>query len=80
MTSIENGREKDEARQIVADFGSKGLVRLTTQGTAYSGMKPGRIPGIGNMPFTGKMETAQAGMPSDQPIGLLLRWISTDGP
>ena len=79
MTSIENGREKDEARQIVADFGSKGLVRLTTQGTAYSGMKPGRIPGIGNMPFTGKMETAQAGMPSDQPIGLLLRWISTDG-
>lgn len=79
MTSIENGREKDEARQIVADFGSKGLVRLTTQGTAYSGMKPGRTPGIGNMPFTGKMETAQAGMPSDQPIGLLLRWISTDG-
>ena len=59
MTSIENGREKDEARQIVADFGSKGLVRLTTQGTAYSGMKPG--------------------MPSDQPIGLLLPWISTDG-
>ncbi|MFS2500168.1 hypothetical protein AAH140_12240 [Bacteroides thetaiotaomicron] len=79
MTSIENGREKDEARQIVADFGSKGLVRLTTQGTAYSGMKPGRTPGIGNMPFAGKMETAQAGMPSDQPIGLLLRWILTDG-
>lgn len=69
MTSIRNGREKGEARQIVADFGSKGLVRLTTQGTAYSGMKPGRTPGIGNMPFTGKMETAQAGMPSDQPIG-----------
>ena len=32
MTSIENGREKDEARQIVADFGSKGLVRLTRDG------------------------------------------------
>ena len=41
--------------------------------------KPGRTPGIGNMLFAGKMETAQAGMPSDQPIGLLLRWISTDG-
>lgn len=48
MTSIGNGREKGEARQIVADFGSKGLVRLTTQGTAYSDMKPGRTPGIGN--------------------------------
>lgn len=79
MTSIENGREKDEARQIVADFGSEGLVRLTTQGTAYSGMKSGRTSGIGNMPFAGRMETAQAGMPSDQPIELLSRWILTDG-
>ncbi|MGJ0872048.1 hypothetical protein [Bacteroides ovatus] len=79
MTSIENGREKEEARQLVADFGSEGLVRLTTQRTACSVMKPGRTSGTENIPFAGKVETAQAGMPSGQPIKLLSWWISTDG-
>ena len=70
---------KDEAKQLVADFGPEGLVRLTDNaGVACSGMKPGRTSGIGSMLSADKVETAQAGMPSDQPIGLLSRGISTD--
>lgn len=79
MTSIGNGREKDEAKQLVADFEPERLVRLTDNaGAACSGMKSGRTSGIGSMLSADKVETAQAGMPSDQPIGLLSRGISTD--
>ena len=66
MTSIGNGREKDGTKQLVADFDSEGLVRLTDNaGTACSGMKPGRTSGIGNILSADKMETAQAGMSSN---------------